>query len=449
MKKVFCRLLPAIFLAALPVAAVAESSVDSTTILRIQQQAQSGLQNRTLAPLTQFLGVDANKLGDGNLSVHLYGWGRFDLADRTNDIGGSGSNLDGSLTYGYLQYRFNQANAKVRAGRFFVNEGIMNEQVDGISARTDLPYGFGISTFGGATVHTVHIPGTDTDGKGDGIMGGRFNYRLAGKAELGLSGVYESKAPTLPAGTPTIPGAFGDHRLVGGDIWVAPVSMVQVSGHSSYNTETKKFAEHSYLVQVQPLKALSLAATYDQHHDRDYFFSSVLFSDMLKSLGQESSVYGGSATYALLGNKAEISADFKDYKRDIGSAQRFGGDLRGNFLGNTLRSGLSYHYLRASSNFAVVPVENASGSFHEVRGWAMHDTKSYFASLDVIGFFFKKPVENRDNAWETQGSLGYHLTPALALSGDLSYGQNPQYNDEFKGLIRLTYNMTCGKGATK
>ena len=279
---------------------------------------------------------------------------------------------------------------------------------------------------------------------------------MAGILELGLSGVYESKAPVPdnhPLADPPLPvgsflaGSYGSHRLVGGDVWFSPFNLVQVSGHSSYNTETSRFSEHSYLAQVQPLKILALSASYDQHRDRDYFYSSVLFSDMLKSLGQESRVIGGSATATL--GKVEVSADVKDYKRDIGEAQRFGADLRGNFFENTMRSGFGYHYLRASSNFAIVPVENATGSFHELRGWAMHDTKSYFASLDLIGFIFRKDVDTRTINWETQGTLGYHLTPDLALSCDLSYGQNSQYKEEFKGLMRLTYNMTSGKGATK
>ena len=47
-------------------------------------------------------------------------------------------------------------------------------------------------------------------------------------------------------------------------------------------------------------------------------------------------------------------------------------------------------------------------------------------------------------------SLGYHITPALALSGDISYGRNPEFTAETKGLIRLTYNMTfADKGGKK
>ena len=449
MKKVFCRLLPALFLAALPATVNAESSVDSTSILRIQHDSGGGAPGKTLAPLTQFLGVDYDKLGDGNLSAHLYGWGQLNLADHNPSLGNGDSSVEGNLTYGYLQYRFDNANARVRAGRLFVNEGIINEQVDGVSARTDLPYGFGISSFGGATVHTVQIPGAGTDGKGDGIFGGRVNYRKGGLLELGFSGVYESKAPSRgPLPTGVLPGSYGDHRVVGGDIWISPVSKLQLSGHTSYNTETAKVAEHSYLLQATPVKDLVLSANFDELHDRDYFYSSVLFSDMIKNLGQESRTLGWSASYPLV-KDTELSVDYKHYSRDIGAAERFGGELRGNFLDNSLRSGLGYHYLRAGADFAITPVYQASGSFQEIRCYLMRDTKSYFASFDVIDYLFLKPVDTKNSAWEASGSLGYHLAPDLALSSDLSYGQNPQYNNEFKGLFRLTYNMNGAKGATK
>jgi hypothetical protein len=47
-------------------------------------------------------------------------------------------------------------------------------------------------------------------------------------------------------------------------------------------------------------------------------------------------------------------------------------------------------------------------------------------------------------------SLGYHLTPELAVSGDFNYGRNPQFSEEIKGLVRLTYNRTFdSKGGKK
>jgi len=448
MKKVLCRLFPALLLAALPAASfAAEISVDSTTILRFQED-RTGFESKTLVPATQFLGLDIYKLGDGNLSAHLFGWGRVDLADRHETVDNSDGRLDGSLTYGYLQYRFNNANARARAGRFFVTEGIINEQVDGVSARTDLPYGFGVSAFGGATVHTVDLPGLGTDGKGDGIFGGRVNYRSKGMLEIGLSGVYESEAPTIVGGS-NLPGSFGDHRMLGADLWFSPHHMVQVTGRTNYNTETSSVAEHRYLLQVTPRKDLVLTASFDEQHDRDYFYSSILFARMLKNLSQDSRAIGGSATYTVAKN-AELSADYKHYNRDVGSADRFGGELRGTLLDNSVRSGFGYHYLRANPEFAITGA-STSGSYHEVRGYVMRDTKSYFAAGDLIAYIFNEPVFNKDSAWEAIGSVGYHLSPALALSGDLSYGQNPQYDDELRGLVRLTYNMnmTTGKGGTK
>ena len=63
MKKVLCRLIPAILLAALPAAVSAETSLDSTTIVRVQQEAQSAaVGGRTFVPVTEFFGVDFDKV---------------------------------------------------------------------------------------------------------------------------------------------------------------------------------------------------------------------------------------------------------------------------------------------------------------------------------------------------------------------------------------------------
>lgn len=442
MRRRLCQLLPAVVLLTVPVAASAEVSVGSTTVMRLQESHQPGFDNRFLAPATEFLRLDLEKLGGDNLSAHFYGWGQLEFADHD----GNDTRSDGNLTYGYLQYRFNAANAQVRAGRFFVSEGVVNEQVDGVSARTDLPHGFAVSAFGGAPVHTVSMPTAATDGKGNGIFGGRASYRAGGKYEFGLSGVYESEAPALKSTLP-VAGSYGSHRLAGWDLWLAPHRMVQLIGHSSYNTQTGGFAEHSYLLLARPLKELGLDLSFDQHNDREYFYSSPLFAGMLQKLGQDSLSVGGSATYSF--SRVEASADYKHYRREIGSADRFGAELRGNFQDNTLRTGAGYHYTRADGKFAIVPGSGSSGSFHELRGFALRDGKRWFGSVDLIGFFFKDRIDGKETAWEATGSIGYRPAPALALSGDLQYGQNPRYENEVKGLIRLTYNLDTAKGGAK
>ena len=452
MKLSCTRLIPACLILALPGAALsAEISVDATSIVRFEQRAPTGAPKKDVIPATQFLGLDADKLADGNLSFHAYGWGRADIRDKSfnEDLYG------GSLTYGYLQYRFNAANADVRLGRFSVHEGIVNEQIDGASFRTDLPFGFGLSAFGGANVHTKKLVATsvptppssiyfeNSDGKGDANMGGRLSYRYKGVLELGASGQYETKAPKLVNYTNV------NHRTIGGDVWFSPHRSVEIMGHTSYNIETKGVAENTYLMNIKPIKHLVLTGEYNEHRERNYFYTWVSFSNKL-SLNDpavRSRSIGGSASYEI-GKGIELAGDYKHYTREFGNADRFGGEVKLSFLNNALRSGLGYHYLRAGKEFS--PSGNPSASYHELRGYILHDAKSYLVSVDLLDYIFKDKVYNEQSAWEAIASLGYKITPELVFSGDVSYGRNPEFIEEVKGLVRLTYNLAYdSKGGKK
>ena len=134
--------------------------------------------------------------------------------------------------------------------------------------------------------------------------------------------------------------------------------------------------------------------------------------------------------------------------RDLGKADRYGADVRLRFLDNSFRSGIGYHYLSAGSGFAIGA--NAAGSYHELHAYTLHDTKSYFAAADIIDYIFVDKIYGKKTALEGTLSLGYHFSTALALSADISYGMNPEFTEETKGLVRLTYNTTfAGNGGKK
>ncbi len=120
------------------------------------EAGRAGLQWATFAPATQFLGLDVTNVGRDGLSLHLFGWGRADLADQSLPE----SKTSGELTYGYVRYRFQQANAELKAGRFTVNQGVAIEQVDGVSAQADLRGGFTISPPWASSVYSSTRPGT-------------------------------------------------------------------------------------------------------------------------------------------------------------------------------------------------------------------------------------------------------------------------------------------------
>jgi len=406
----------------------AEITPDATTIIRFEQR-DLGSEEQNLIPVTQYLGLDATKLADGNLSLHVHGWGRVDL-DETSY---GDSKNSGDLSYGYLRYHIAKTDADIRAGRFFVREGIVNEQVDGISARTDLPFGFTLSAFGGATVHKQDLNNENSDGKGDYLAGGRLGYRYKGLLDIGISGVYEDEAPTL------VNHVNGSNRKVGGDIWFSPHRSFELVGHTSYNTETSEVAEHRYLLNLRPATDLTISGEYSDQRDQSLLYTWAMFSAPRINPDNKARLSGVTVSYGAA-KPATIFLHYKHYDREAGNADRYGGDLKLNFLDNSLRAGVSYFYLDADDAFAIPGT--ASASYHNIRAYAMHDTKSYFASVDALCQLFDEDIRNEDTAYEASLSLGYHLTPTLALSGDISYGKNPEYQEETKGLIRLTYNAT-------
>jgi hypothetical protein len=238
-----------------------------------------------------------------------------------------------------------------------------------------------------------------------------------------------------------------DYTRIGGDIWITPFASVDIIGQSSYNTETNKFANHSYLINYKPIQKLVLTGEYNHYSDSSYRFPWTSSATALLNPNDKSSTAGLISSYEVSKN-LEAALDYKHYTREFGSADRFGGDLRVKYNDNSIRGGVGYHYLDAGQGFAITP--NTSGSYQELRCYVMQDTKSYFGAVDVLGQFFKDNIYNESSAWEAIASLGYHITPALALSGDVSYGKNPQFSEEVKGLLRLTYNMTFnGTGGKK
>jgi hypothetical protein len=421
-------LLGAVLLCLPSIALAVDFAGNSFTILRFEQRAFPGFDKKTVVPATEFVRLDADNLGYENLSLHLYGWGRADLADRSTADG----TAEGNLTYGYMEYRFPKANGRIKAGRFFIFEGVASEQVDGVFARADLPAGFTLSVFGGAPV----LLDRDTKSKGDYIVGGRLAYRLAGILELGVSGLHEG-AVKLESGT----GPRDDRQLVGGDIWLRPLKMVELNGHTYYSASTGGVAEHSYLLTVTPVKDFSVSAGYNDIRFKDYFAFSNLRTLFNPDAGDTLKSYGAGVTWTAA-KPLEIIADYKRYERDnLGDSDRYGVEARLRLADGKSRSGLSYHRLDAA---------NTLNSYHEARGYSLYDAVQYFASLDAIGHFYDDKIFNKKTAFEVIASLGYRFLPTLALSGDLSYGENPRLTEELRGVLRLSYDFTVSyKGAKK
>ena len=412
----------------------ADVGLSSTTLFRFEQRAFPGFDKQTAIPVTQFLRADLDKAGDGNLSLHIYGWERVDLADKSTNEGST----DGDLAYGYLAYRFPKANAEIKGGRLMVREGVAAEQIDGFSARADLQKGFTLAMFGGAPVKLD----LNTKNKGDYIVGGRGSYRLRGKLELGVSGLQEGGVIINTAGT-----AKDNRQLVGGDIWLSPYRMLELNGHTFYNAATDGIAEHSYLLEFKPSRIISASATYNEQRFENYFTYSNIRSLFNPDNGGEVKSYGGGISWTVAA-PLEMTADYRHYSRSSlvstdnnGNSDRYGVDARMIFLDKKLRSGLAFHRSDGAAGF---------NSYDEVRGFCLYDSGRYVTSMDAIAQFYKNSIFNRKEAFELIASGGYRILQDLLLSGEIGYGRNPQFNDDLRGVLKLTYNYEyTNKGAKK
>lgn len=437
-------------------------SVYSTTIAQVWKSELPGFDKSTYAPATQFLGIDANRIGSDALSLHIFGWGRADLADQSTPE----SKTSGYLSTGYLQYRFPTANAEIKAGRITVNQGVGFEQVDGVSARADLLGGFAVSAFGGRPVWSkLHdaVAQKDYEFQRDIIAGARISLRIPKTGEIGLS--YLQDGTTAAKDLPIPSATDYSRRQVGIDLKIAPAAAFDFTGRTVLDVAKhpevlpghptpSKVAEHDYAVTVKATGTVTFAGGYVERN----FFAFFAGTNMPSLFRQDErdKFKATSASVAWAGPKVRLTADWKHTQREsYGATNRVGADLLWAIDGEKLRSGFGYHKVSADDVKLVASiVPSYSLSHSQVRAWVMYDHGKLSASLDGILHAFDDKtnphLNGQSSIYEVVGGLGYQVSSGLKVSGDLSYGANPLAKKEVMGLLRAEYRFTTvGKGGAK
>ena len=440
-----------------------EVSVYGTTLAQVWKQDTPGFEKATYAPATQFLGIDANNLYKDGLSLHLFGWGRADMANSTRQIGMPG----GDLAYGYLRYRFNQANAELKAGRFTINQGVGIEQVDGISGRADLRGGFTVSFFGGKPVLYKRGDAAaqkDYEFQRDFIFGGRVGLRVPKLGEFGLSLLQDGTkaAKDLP-----LPSAVDYTRKQAGlDVRISPNSTFDFSGRTVYDlashldtpgapSNRSRLAENDYPLSVKLAPLVAMTGNYTERNFQAYFAGTNLPSLFRQIEKDKHRAYGGSLIFGSAAS-VQVVADYRNIRREtLGDAKRFGGEFRMNLPEQKIQAGFGFHRM-AAFNVPVVGglIPSYGLSHREVRAWVMVEQGRLSASLDAIHQSYDDPFNPNLNAEkaasEVVASLGVQATSNLKISGDVSYGVNPDFKKDVRGLLRAEFRFAMGsKGGSK
>jgi hypothetical protein len=446
----------ALIAAVVPAAAIAQDvNVTSTTFAQMWKQDTPGFDKATYTPATEFLGIDASKLGTDALSLHLYGWGRTDLRDQSV----AGGKTSGNLTYGYLEYDFDRANAQVKAGRLIVDGTSGNEMVDGVFARTDLRGGFAVSAFGGKPVvfkNLAEIPTQEMGYQRNFLAGARLSWRIPKMGEIGLSYLQDGSNAAKDLVIPE-PYDF-TRRQMGADLTLHPAAWVDFSGRTVWNVAAQPdptqtgahhpaIAEHDYKATFKALDNLSFAGGYLERNLQSYFAGSTLPNLFNQNeLGTFTS-RSASATWSPLA-PLQLVADVRTTSRDLkGNTTRAGLEGRWNLADQHLLLGGGYHKVNA---YRVQIVDSRTPAYSlshsEMRAWALWAKDAWSASLDAIRLHFADAAFNPNlygKAIESDivGSLGYQATQALKVSGDLSVEDTPLYKKQVMGLLRVEYRF--------
>lgn len=446
-----------------------EISVQGITLAEVWKEEVRGFDKATYAPAIQFLNIDATQLGSDKLSLHLMGWGRLDLGDPS---GFQGARHDGSLNQGYLEYRSDKANAELKAGRITVNQGTGFEQLDGLSARTDLRGGFTISGFAGVPVLYNPLATADLAGyrhQRDQILGTRLAWRSAKGLELGVSYLQDGSTSEKQPSSVSAAHVF-TRRQVAVDVAAAPVAGLDVRGRTVLDIadrqifpgqpQPSRVAEHDYTASYRVNPNWVVSGSFAERNLFAYYAGTnmpTLFRQDEQGLFK---AVGGRVTQTV-SDSMSIVWDYRQTRREGrtlanplgggGDATSLGVDLRWTLQEKTLQFGLGDRHVEVKD--VKGPVDPLAPykllSHDEIRAWVLRSKGKLSLSLDGILQRYteaQNPYLNGvQNLYEVVGSVGYQASTHVKVSGDLSYGSTPITKNEVRGLLRAEYRFGVGK----
>ncbi len=363
-----------------------------------------------LLPLTEYLNFSVDNSSRDSVSFNFGGWFRYDLGDKSaNGI----YNYD--LQYTYLSIKQMTGNTTLDLGRIPVHEGPASALVDGVHARTDLKGGFTVAAYGGSPVETRF------DGRqGDSIAGGRIAQTLPGYFTIGVSHLDEKNNQS----------SF--RREEGLDIWLRPLTKLEIQGISSYNAIGRGWMQHSYYMTIGPFSRLRLNGEFSQIDYKQFFSALTANAFTFPNIDPDETITttGGSIDYAITGMLTAI-ADYKSFHYKIaGSAGYYGGKIA--FAGESFGMGVSVHRMDGATNAL---------NYDELGVYLSRKIDKADVSLQLIHLAYKQEINGIKNADSASAAAGYAFTPDIRLVADVTYAIDSEFNRDVRAMATLVYTF--------
>lgn len=404
----------------------AELNIKSDTLFRTFQRDTKTDKDASVIPLYEYLQIDLDSPNEPGLALHLYGWGRWDMADNNYYKDAT----DGELLYGYMEYKGEQAHFNARLGRQHLFEGVANEAVDGLRLSSDLGRYFSGSLYAGQPVALDEEQGRS----GDSIFGGRLAHHLTGLYDLGLSykkirnhnnDVEEKSGIDLSANMP-----YG----------------INLYGYSTYNLDTDGWGEHSYELNFA-IGPVALRPFYQKFNYDDYFGTSTNTVTAVNSsspfrflanTGEEMKVGGADLTLPV-GDSWTFSAKAKhyDYKVLDDTSQYFA----------ALATWSGQDQSQIGYEIGYMNGDAAQNDYCLIRAFAYWDQLPdnlpiSFVSGDVVYVGYQKEIYGEDRSlFLSLGAGRKFLEDALELKLSGDYSRDPYFDDDLRGMVTASYHF--------
>ena len=367
--------------------------------------------NNFYLPLYEYLNVDVSNLGSPSISIHASGWGRADFTSR-----GAGDRGDGEFLYGYFQWKDQNSPRRVlRVGRQFIFGGpssLRSQYVDGLYFKSDLVKGFGVEILGGSPV-TSAIGGRG----GDVVAQGRAYYVRDDKVEIGVGYLH------------TLDSNQRAREDFGLDFWFKPIQEVEVFGNLIYDTLGEEVADANLTTVAFPIEKLKLTANFGYAVPSNLLPHTSFFSIFSDS----AYVNAGLAGTYFVTDRLTLDADAQFFHYSTGgNLVRYGG--QGTYQYGADKQGrvaLAAHRL-----------DQLEGGVMEFRTFASYAFKNKLSvSGDLYGYLLDQANRGRDFSFTGIGNVGYEVIKNLNLTGSASYGVNPFFGNDTRGLLKVVYTF--------
>jgi len=230
------------------------------------------------------------------------------------------------------------------------------------------------------------------------------------------------------------------------DLWIRPLSKLELMGTSSYNAETKNWMQHQYHAAVGPFAWFRLNLDASKTWYKEYFSAVNNTQSMLMSAFSFTNIdpneivtmTGGSIAITI-GGPITVIADYRNYDYQVlnDSATYAGGSIV--YTGAGFGAGAALHRMNGPSDDL---------RYDEQRVYVFKKVAKADMTLDFVHVAYEQSINGISDAYTGTAAAGYTFSPKARIVADVEYVTNPDVIREVRGMLNFVYNFDAKLGGS-